>query len=159
MRALDILDDEGTIDIDERATSWRREGWTGYGAGASATRSTEGGLGSSTAPSAATGSAASAGGRTAQPGREEVIPVTEEQLKVGKRDISHGRARVRSYVIEKPVQEQVNLAKNTCTSKGDPSIGRPPEPKTSSGSEPSRPKKRPRRQSFPRRRASKRSWS
>jgi hypothetical protein len=30
-RALDILDDEGTIDIDERASSWRSEGWTGYG--------------------------------------------------------------------------------------------------------------------------------
>ena len=31
-RALDILDDEGTIDIDERAESWRSEGWTGRGA-------------------------------------------------------------------------------------------------------------------------------
>ena len=31
-RVLDILDDEGTIDIDERAESWRSEGWTGsYG--------------------------------------------------------------------------------------------------------------------------------
>ena len=105
--SLKFLDDEGTIDIDERATSWRREGWTGYGAGAAL--SPEASLGSSTAPSAATGSAATAGGRTAQPGREEVIPVTEEQLKVGKRDVSHGRVRVRSYVIEKPVQEQVNL--------------------------------------------------
>jgi hypothetical protein len=27
-RAVDILDDEGTIDIDERAESWRHEGWT-----------------------------------------------------------------------------------------------------------------------------------
>ena len=26
---LDILDDEGTIDIDERANSWRAEGWSG----------------------------------------------------------------------------------------------------------------------------------
>lgn len=28
-RAIDILDDEGTIDLDERAQSWRTEGWTG----------------------------------------------------------------------------------------------------------------------------------
>ena len=28
-RALDILDDEGTVDIEERAASWRSEGWTG----------------------------------------------------------------------------------------------------------------------------------
>src|SRR5215217_9251743 len=31
-RALDILDDEGTIDLDERAAAWRSEGWTGYSA-------------------------------------------------------------------------------------------------------------------------------
>jgi Domain of unknown function (DUF2382) len=34
---------------------------------------------------------------------QEVIPITEEQLKVGKRDVSHGRVRVRSYVVEEPV--------------------------------------------------------
>jgi hypothetical protein len=28
-RVIDILDDEGTIDIDERSSSWRSEGWTG----------------------------------------------------------------------------------------------------------------------------------
>lgn len=28
-RAADILDDEGTIDMDEREQSWRSEGWTG----------------------------------------------------------------------------------------------------------------------------------
>src|SRR5688572_3343966 len=32
-RTLDILDDEGTIDIDERASSWRSEGWAGYETG------------------------------------------------------------------------------------------------------------------------------
>src|SRR5215208_368041 len=33
----------------------------------------------------------------------------EEELKVGKREVSHGRVRVRSYVVETPVNEQVNL--------------------------------------------------
>src|SRR5687767_9457291 len=28
--ALDILDDEGTINIDEREQTWRQEGWTGW---------------------------------------------------------------------------------------------------------------------------------
>src|SRR5829696_1993619 len=32
-RAVDILDDEGTVDINERESAWRSEGWTGYGAG------------------------------------------------------------------------------------------------------------------------------
>ena len=32
-RAVDILDDEGTVDMDERETSWRSEGWSGQYAG------------------------------------------------------------------------------------------------------------------------------
>lgn len=31
--ALDILDDEGSIDLDQREESWRSEGWRGYEAG------------------------------------------------------------------------------------------------------------------------------
>jgi uncharacterized protein (TIGR02271 family) len=38
-----------------------------------------------------------------------VIPVVEEELRVGKREVSGGRVRVRSYVVETPVQEQVSL--------------------------------------------------
>jgi uncharacterized protein (TIGR02271 family) len=79
-RALAILDDEGAIDIDQRAATWRKEGWQPSGAA-----------------------------RTRGTAEEQVIPVTEEQLKVGKRDVSHGRVRVRSYVVEEPVQERVNL--------------------------------------------------
>jgi uncharacterized protein (TIGR02271 family) len=40
---------------------------------------------------------------------EQVIPVAEERLQVGKRDVSHGRVRIRSYVVETPVEEQVTL--------------------------------------------------
>jgi uncharacterized protein (TIGR02271 family) len=42
-----------------------------------------------------------------------VIPVVEEQLKVGKRQVSGGRVKVRSYVVETPVSEQVNLRDET----------------------------------------------
>jgi uncharacterized protein (TIGR02271 family) len=93
-KAIDILDDEGTIDIEQRSAAWRNEGWSGYTARESAVTS---------APRVAQTTAA----RTA--GREEVIPVAEEQLRIGKRDVSHGRVRVRSYVVETPVQEQVTL--------------------------------------------------
>ncbi|MGO8609345.1 DUF2382 domain-containing protein, partial [Rhizobium johnstonii] len=41
--------------------------------------------------------------------REEVIPVVEEQLVVGKRDVNRGGVRVRSYVTETPVHEQIRL--------------------------------------------------
>ena len=86
-RVLDILDDEGTVNIEERSQAWRSEGWTGWDQGRVA------------------------GGRaTGQTtGENESIPVVEEQLKVGKREVNQGRVRVRSYVVEQPVQEQVSL--------------------------------------------------
>jgi len=126
-RALDILDDEGTIDIDARQDEWRSEGWTGYsGATASDMTTPSTGLGSTTAgyssgstPGATSGtglgSTASAYSdtrqttRTGVTGNEEVIPVVEEELRIGKRDVTHGRVRVRSYVVETPVSEDVQL--------------------------------------------------
>src|ERR671912_23868 len=102
-KAIDILDDEGTIDIDQRSETWRKEGWSGYSGSAS----------SGHANVASTNVSGASTGRTPMSGtsatREERIPVAEEQLRVGKRDVSHGRVRVRSYVVETPVQEQVAL--------------------------------------------------
>jgi uncharacterized protein (TIGR02271 family) len=40
---------------------------------------------------------------------EQVLPVVEERLRIGMRDVSHGHVRVRSYVVETPVDEQVTL--------------------------------------------------
>jgi uncharacterized protein (TIGR02271 family) len=38
-----------------------------------------------------------------------VIPVVEEELRVGKRDVQQGGVKVKSHVVETPVTEQVNL--------------------------------------------------
>jgi uncharacterized protein (TIGR02271 family) len=168
-RVLDILDDEGTIDIDERANSWREEGWTGGTAGIGRDDVLAGSTANLTTGDAATTSGITTGmaagasrfsddlagtdagsatavppispesrmtdfdadastragrnvdvtstggaGMTGTEGRltdrgEEVIPVAEERLRVGKRDVSHGRVRIRSYVVETPVEEQVTL--------------------------------------------------
>jgi len=91
-RALDILDREGAVDIDQRAQTWRNEGWKGYSVG---------GMGAA--------SAAFATGVKGASTSEQVVPVIEEELKVGKREMGHGRVRVRSYVLETPVSEQVKL--------------------------------------------------
>jgi uncharacterized protein (TIGR02271 family) len=40
---------------------------------------------------------------------EQRIPMAEERLRVGKRESHAGRVRVRSYVVETPVEEQVTL--------------------------------------------------
>ena len=96
--ALDILDDEGSIDLDKRAQAWESEGWsrTGNIETPAATRLD------------------SAQTETAQPSRlnadgDEVIPVVQEELRVGKRDVNNGRVRVRSYVTETPVSENLSL--------------------------------------------------
>src|SRR5215207_9741397 len=128
-RALDILDDEGTIDLDERAASWRSEGWTGYTGADYRSGTTPSSFGGARAANpnatgirtaATTGSGrstqASGGERTgSRSEREEVIPVAQEELRVGKREVGGGRVRVRSYVVETPVQEQVNLRQEHVT--------------------------------------------
>jgi len=116
-RALDILDDEGTIDIDERAEAWRSEGWAGRSSATSLAGNTESVSGNATsvpatAPSLDTLSTSTLGASSTSANvkqGDEVIPIVEENLRVGKRDVSHGRVRVRSYVVETPVSEQVNL--------------------------------------------------
>jgi len=121
--AIDILDDEGTVDLDQRAQSWRQEGWTGAGYGRGTTgslssgaigaaASTTTGLGTGGTTAGRSGATPTAGldrGAQARAGQDEVVPIGEEELKVGKREVSHGRVRVRSYVVETPVSEQVNL--------------------------------------------------
>src|SRR4051794_33913244 len=75
-KAVDILDDDGTVKMDERITSWRKEGWSGsYGNTPSSSMSP--------APSGS-------------------IPVIKEELKVGKREVAGGRVRVHSHVIQQP---------------------------------------------------------
>lgn len=89
--ATRILDDANTIDIDERAGQWKQSGWNYQ------------------AP-AATGAAYAADRGMDRPlGTEEAIPVVEEQLVVGKREVNRGTVRVRSYVTERPVSESVQL--------------------------------------------------
>jgi uncharacterized protein (TIGR02271 family) len=96
--AEDILEKYGTVNIEEREASWRKEGWSGYTGGSAA-----GETGSARANlTGANASAATTAGN-------EAIPVVEEHLRVGKRQVSSGRVRIRSYVVETPVQEQVNL--------------------------------------------------
>ncbi len=55
------------------------------------------------------GLAATGAARSLKAGEDETISVYEEQLRIGKRDVSHGRVRLRSYVVETPVEEQVAL--------------------------------------------------
>jgi uncharacterized protein (TIGR02271 family) len=102
---MDVLEEHGAVDMDEREAAWKSEGWTGYTAGS--TISTGANAGSDA--TALSGATATARSETSRAVGDEVIPIVEENLRVGKRDVSHGRVRIRSYVVETPVSESVSL--------------------------------------------------
>ena len=91
-KAADILDDAGAVNVDERAAA------TGYQASASA--NTNATANNYTAP---TGNASTGknDGLTAE--------VIEENLQVGKRVEQTGGVRLRSRIVEKPVEASVRL--------------------------------------------------
>jgi uncharacterized protein (TIGR02271 family) len=115
-RAMDIIEEHGAVDLDGRRESWRAEGWTGHQGPMGAQALADGTVvattgattakGTTTAPVTAPPTAAA---RVAGAGEDESIALVEERLRVGKRSVEGGRVRVRSYVVETPVQEQVTL--------------------------------------------------
>ena len=98
--AVKILEEASTVDIDDRSSQWRSSGWDYPAAGASA-------LSGAGLSDRSLGGSAERGSLTDT--NEEVVPIVEEQLLVGKRDVSRGGVRVRSYVSEVPVHEQIRL--------------------------------------------------
>jgi uncharacterized protein (TIGR02271 family) len=87
-RAVEILEDHGAVNIEERAAEWQRAGW---------------------AAPAGMAETVSASAEPMQPGEEARIPVVEEELKVGKRPVRRGGVRVYSHITEQPVSEAVTL--------------------------------------------------
>lgn len=90
--AIARLESAGAIDLDERETQWRSAGWNGGAVEQSSAAELK---------RSASSEDREAGGET--------IPVVEERLLVGKREVNRGGVRVRSYLVEEPVQEQVRL--------------------------------------------------
>ena len=103
---VDIMDRYNSINIQERAETWRSEGWTSQ-SGMQSNMQSE--LRETTGRQAAiTGNQ----GRTStmHDQQDEVaIPVIEEELRVGKRQVQKGGIRVHTSVEEKPVDEVVTV--------------------------------------------------
>ena len=103
-RALEVLDTDGAVDMDEREAGWRATGWSGYPSSAATSSSAAGsGLGAAAVLSQVP---ADENNRLAS-GPDEVLPVYEETARVDKRDINHGRVRLRSYMVDTPITEGV----------------------------------------------------
>ena len=93
---MNILEEHGAVDLDDRQQSWRTEGL----------RSQEPTGAAATLPD---GAVVSAAATSPSGSRDEKIELVEETLRVGKRVASGGRVRVRSYVVETPAEEEVSL--------------------------------------------------
>ena len=120
---IDVLESTDPIDFDAKLEEWRQAGYTGSStavgaaagmAGAIDARSpTLTGTTATSATTATTGlpgvSAARTGVAGAALNDSDTIKVMEERLRVGKREVARGAVRVRSYVVERPVEEQVTL--------------------------------------------------
>lgn len=100
-QAISLLEQTNAIDLDERAQQWRTEGWSesesAYISGATTSVRDE---------KVGQSERIDTRGDTSD---ERAIPIAEERLRVGKREVDRGGVRVRSYVIEEPVHEQVSL--------------------------------------------------
>jgi len=97
-QAIMILQKYAPIDLDQQAAQWRQQGWTGSQQAQQAQQP------QAQARTTATAAQARQGGSA-----EEVIPVVQEELQVGKRQVQQGGVRVHTRVTEKPVEEQVTL--------------------------------------------------
>jgi len=130
--ALDIFNRHNPADIEQRAAHYQRTGYSGYQENApvyteeqiAAERRN---WATMAAPAAATAAAATttattttrnttadrntqpAMDRTVQAGETVTVPVVEEELAVGKRQVQRGGARIHTYVTERPVEENVTL--------------------------------------------------
>ena len=95
---------DGAVDIDERASQWSREGWTGFDARAASDMRRSADIGSTEGT--------------------QVMPVVQEELQVGKRAVSKGGVRVIQRVTETPVKEMIRLRDERATIERRP-VDRP----------------------------------
>ena len=86
-RVIELLECFEPVDFDAQVAEWRRTGWQDR-------------------PIPAANSADRAG---AGESGDQTIPVVQEQVRIGKRMTDRGGVRVRSYVVERPVSEDVTL--------------------------------------------------
>jgi hypothetical protein len=87
-RVLDILDSDGAVDMDERERQWRHDGWVGLG----------GDLDGLRGPATSVPAAGVDAVTPSVPVGPAFGSAATDGLGYGRRDLGHGRARVRSYM-------------------------------------------------------------
>ena len=127
-RGMAILQRLHPVDMHERTAQWRQAGWTGAAATSTATPASRAATTPRSAqePARAETRVTDQGAPTRRvEGQEEIaIPVVEEDLTVGKREVEHGHVRIYSRVTEQPVEEAVRLREERVTVERRP-VDRP----------------------------------
>lgn len=110
-RIVQILEGYDPIDFDAQEEEWRRTGWTSTAPLARTAETTSTGLGAAPAePLVARPLTAETRTAAATSGTEtEAIPIVEEDIRVGKRRVERGGVRVRTYILERPFEQDVTL--------------------------------------------------
>ena len=98
-QAADILDDNGAVDVDERASQY---GTQGYGATSGVDTVNTMGVNDLTTGTTPTTT-------VVNEGETMSVPVIQENLQVGKQTVETGGVRVRSRIVERPVEEHLRL--------------------------------------------------
>jgi uncharacterized protein (TIGR02271 family) len=88
--AVMVLDRNNTIDIDKLGSRYRETGYSGYNES----------LPAYTEPDLTT---------ERDLNKQITVPIVEEQLVVGKREVQRGGARIHTFVTERPVEASVSL--------------------------------------------------
>ena len=109
-RAIDIIEENGAVDIDQRASEWRSEGWAPDSIPTAAAAPVTSAPGTMERTAGLSSEQSSSG---IAPSDEVRIPIAREELRVGKREVTQGAVRVRAYVVERPVEEHVALRHET----------------------------------------------
>jgi uncharacterized protein (TIGR02271 family) len=97
-RVRDVMNRFNPVDIDERASQWRSSGWTGFDPNAQPYQREQTKQDRSQTQT-----------RTLKDNEEARLPVVEEELRVGKRQVQRGGVQVHTRVVETPVEENVRL--------------------------------------------------
>lgn len=118
--AIALLEQTNAVDLDERAEQWRAEGWSAEDTGYIGSERT-----SHKEAAATDDELDDIDIRDDSSTRDEqAIPVVEERLRVGKREVDRGGVRVRSYVVEEPAHEEVSLRQERVEVERRPASGR-----------------------------------
>jgi stress response protein YsnF len=107
-RARDLLDEAGAVDVDERSKAYANGIWSGSTTGTSNPERT-------TYSDTYEDTDVDRTRVTDEIDKNRSIPIIEEELRVGKREVERGGVRIRSRIVERPVEETVRLREERVT--------------------------------------------